>query len=150
MSKGTLNKVMIIGNLGADPRSNSTLSGNTVVNLSVATTQMRRSGDEKEEITEWHRVVLYGKQAELAEEYLSKGRKVYIEGRLQTRKWTDKNEMVRYTTEIVGNSILFLSTRSQEHIISNDQEPSNPDDATLPKDSVLLDNIDILDGELPF
>jgi single-strand DNA-binding protein len=109
----SLNKVMIIGNLGADPEVRSTGSGQSVATLRVATTErwMDKSG-QKTERTEWHRVIVWGKQAELCKEYLSKGRPIYAEGRIQTREWTDKEGNKRYTTEIVAQRIQFLGSPS--------------------------------------
>ena len=100
----SLNKVIIIGNLGADPEVRFTGNGNPVANLRIATTE-RWQGGEK---TEWHKVVVFGKQAETCKQYLTKGRQVYIEGRLQTRQWDDKDGNKRYTTEIVAVRVLFL------------------------------------------
>lgn len=101
---GSINKVILVGNLGADPRVSNTQSGTKIVNLSLATSESwkdKLSGDRRER-TEWHRVVIYNPQlAETAERYLRKGSKVYIEGQLQTRKWEDGNGQERYTTEIV-------------------------------------------------
>ena len=101
---GSINKVILVGNLGADPRVSNTQSGTKIVNLSVATSESwkdKLSGERKDR-TEWHRVVIYNAQlAETAERYLRKGSKVYLEGQLQTRKWEDNNGQERYTTEIV-------------------------------------------------
>ena len=101
---GSVNKVILVGNLGADPEIRRLNSGEPVVNLSVATSEQWRdksSGDRRER-TEWHRVVIFNDNlAKVAENYLKKGSKVYIEGQLQTRKWTDQNGQDRYTTEIV-------------------------------------------------
>ena len=99
----SINKVIIVGNLGRDPEVRYTPSGAAVCNVSVATTRNwkdKNSGDKVEE-TEWHRVVFYDRLAEIAGEYLKKGKSVYIEGRLQTRKWTDQNGNDKYTTEVV-------------------------------------------------
>lgn len=101
---GSINKVILVGNLGADPRVSNTQSGTKVVNLSVATTDSWRdkASGERKDRTEWHRVVIFNPQlADIAEKYLRKGSKVYIEGQLQTRKWEDTNGGERYTTEIV-------------------------------------------------
>lgn len=106
----SLNKAQIIGNLGQDPEVRYTPSGAAVCNLSIATTRSwkdKNSGDKVEE-TEWHRVTLYDKLAEIAGEYLKKGRQVYIEGRLKTRKWQDKDGVDRYTTEIIAEQMLML------------------------------------------
>ena len=100
---GSVNKVILIGNLGRDPEVRRTQSGDAVTNFSVATSEQwndRQTGERRER-TEWHRVVIFGKQAEIAEKYLRKGRKVYLEGQLQTRKWQDQNGQDRYSTEIV-------------------------------------------------
>ncbi|MCJ7802773.1 MAG: single-stranded DNA-binding protein, partial [Candidatus Marinimicrobia bacterium] len=96
MQKGSLNKVQLIGHLGADPESRFTTSGNAVTNFNLATNESWKSaeGDAKEK-TEWHRVVLFGKMAETAAEYMKKGQLVYIEGRLQTRSWDDKDNVKR-------------------------------------------------------
>jgi len=108
----SLNKVMLIGNLGKDPEVRYTTSGQGVASFSVATSEKfkNKSGD-MEERTEWHNVVLWGKLAEIAKEYLSKGKTVYIEGRLQTRKWQDKDGRDRYTTEVVGDRMQMLSPK---------------------------------------
>jgi len=109
-SKG-INKVILIGNLGADPETKTTPSGLSITNLRLATSESwkdKQTG-EMQDKTEWHRVVIYGKLAEIAAQYLRKGAKVYIEGRLQTRKWQDKESgQDRYATEIVGNEMQML------------------------------------------
>tara|TARA_Y100001963_G_scaffold160241_1_gene269533 strand:- start:28091 stop:28471 length:381 start_codon:yes stop_codon:yes gene_type:complete len=109
MSKG-VNKVIIIGNLGAAPEVRYTQNSTAVTTLSVATTETwkdKQTGEPREQ-TEWHRVVMYRRLAEIAGEYLRKGSKVYIEGKLQTRKWTGEDRVERYTTEIVGNDMQML------------------------------------------
>ncbi len=112
MAKG-INKVILIGNLGADPEARYMPSGGAVANLSLATTDNwkdKQSG-ERQERTEWHRVVCFGRLGEIAAEYLKKGAKVYIEGRLQTRKWQGKDGNDRYSTEIVANDMQMLDGR---------------------------------------
>ena len=107
----SINKVILIGNLGRDPEVRYTPSGAAVCNVSVATTRNwkdKSSGDKVEE-TEWHRVVFYDRLAEIAGEYLKKGRPVYVEGRLKTRKWQDKDGKDNYTTEIVGAAVAELA-----------------------------------------
>lgn len=108
---GSLNRVMIIGNLGQDPELRYTTNQTPVATFSVATTDYRNTPDgQRQEITEWHRVVVWSKQAENCAKYLAKGRTVYIEGRLQTRTWDDKQTgQKRYTTEIVAQNVQFLS-----------------------------------------
>jgi single-strand DNA-binding protein len=106
----SLNKVMIIGNLGKDPEVRYTAGGTAVASFSVATSEkFKNKSGEFEEKTEWHNVTLWARLAEIAGEYLSKGKTVYIEGRLQTRKWQDRDGKDRYTTEIVGEKMQMLS-----------------------------------------
>ncbi|MFW5926852.1 MAG: single-stranded DNA-binding protein [Wenzhouxiangella sp.] len=112
MARG-INKAILIGNLGADPETRHTAGGNAVTNLSLATSETwrdRQSGEQQEK-TEWHRVVMFGKLAEIAGEYLRKGSKVYVEGRIQTRKWQDRDGNDRWTTEIVANEMQMLDSR---------------------------------------
>ncbi|MFM7571137.1 MAG: single-stranded DNA-binding protein [Betaproteobacteria bacterium] len=109
----SVNKVILMGNLGRDPETRFTANGAAVCNLRIATTRSwkdKASGDRREE-TEWHSVVLYDRLAEIAGEYLRKGRPVYVEGRLQTRKWQDKEGQDRYTTEIVATEMQLLGSR---------------------------------------
>ena len=108
----SVNKVILIGNLGRDPETRYTTGGDAVTNLNLATSeQWKDKNGEKQERTEWHRVVLFGRQAEIAGEYLKKGRSVYIEGRLQTRKYTDKDGVEKYSTEIVADRMQLLGSR---------------------------------------
>jgi single-strand DNA-binding protein len=112
MQKGSLNKVLIIGHLGADPDSRFTPSGDAVSNFNVATTfSWRTANGENKEKTEWHKVVVFRKLAEVANEYLKKGQLVYIEGRLQTRDWEDKEGVKRYTTEIICDNFTMLGRK---------------------------------------
>lgn len=110
----SLNKVMLIGNLGKDPEVRYTASGQAVASFSLATSEkFKGKSGEWEERTEWHNITLWGKLAEIAGEYLSKGKTVYIEGRLQTRKWQDKSGNDRYTTDIVGDKMQMLSPKGE-------------------------------------
>lgn len=105
----SVNKVILLGNLGRDPETRYTTGGDAVTNLNIATSeQWKDKSGEKQERTEWHRVVLFGRQAEIAGEYLKKGRSVYIEGRLQTRKYTDKDGVEKYSTEIVADRMQLI------------------------------------------
>lgn len=109
----SVNKVILVGNLGRDPEVRYTAEGSAMCNLSVATTHQwkdRNSGDRREE-TEWHRVSMFGRLAEIAGQYLKKGRSVYIEGRLRTRKYTDNNGVEKYSTEIVADQMQMLGGR---------------------------------------
>ncbi len=112
MARG-VNKVILIGNLGNDPDVRYTAGGSAVVNISIATSESWRDKEtgERQERTEWHRVVFFGRLAEIVSEYLRKGAKIYIEGRLQTRKWQDKDGSDRWTTEIVANEMQMLDSR---------------------------------------
>ncbi|MGM0552912.1 MAG: single-stranded DNA-binding protein [Pseudomonadota bacterium] len=112
MARG-VNKVILLGNLGADPEKRETPNGVTVTNLRLATSEQwtDKNSGEKRENTEWHRVVMFGRLADIAAQYLSKGSQVYIEGRIQTRKWQDQSGNDRYTTEIVANDMQLLGGR---------------------------------------
>ncbi|HQR54025.1 MAG TPA: single-stranded DNA-binding protein [Burkholderiales bacterium] len=108
----SVNKVILVGNVGRDPETRYMPSGDAMVNLSLATTdQWKDKNGERQERTEWHRIVIFGKTAEIAGQYLRKGSQIYIEGRLQTRKWTDKEGQERYTTEIVADRMQMLGSR---------------------------------------
>lgn len=109
----SLNKVILIGNLGADPETRYAPSGDAICNLRIATTEVwkDKATGERREATEWHRVVFFGRIAEIAAQYLRKGSQVYVEGRLQTRKWQDKDGQDRYTTEIRGDEMKMLGSR---------------------------------------
>lgn len=111
---GTVNKVIIVGNLGRDAEVRYTAGGAAVATLSLATTDVwnDKSG-QRQERTEWHRVVLWGKQAETLAEYLTKGRQIYVEGRLQTRKWQDRDGNDKYTTEIRSDRVVLLGGRGE-------------------------------------
>ena len=109
----SVNKVILVGNLGADPEKRYTGSGAAVCNLRVATTDVwKDKSGAKQEKTEWHRIVIFGVQAENCAKYLSKGRPVYIEGSIQTRKWEDQQGQTRYTTEVIAQRVQFLGSGS--------------------------------------
>jgi len=109
----SVNKVILIGNLGRDPEVRYAPSGSAICNVTMATTRNWKNKDtgERQEETEWHRVVFYDRLAEIAGEYLKKGRPVYVEGRLKTRKWTDKDGVEKYTTEIIADQMQLLGSR---------------------------------------
>jgi single-strand DNA-binding protein len=109
----SVNKVIIVGNLGRDPETRYMPNGEAVTNVAVATTESwkDKNSGEKKELTEWHRITFYRKLAEIAGQYLKKGSQVYVEGRLQTRKWTDKDGVERYTTEIIADTMQMLGSR---------------------------------------
>ncbi len=110
-----INKVIIVGNLGNDPEMRTMPNGEAVANISVATSESwtDKNTGERREVTEWHRIVFYRRQAEVAGQYLRKGSQVYVEGRLKTRKWQDQNGQDRYTTEIQGDVLQMLGGRNQ-------------------------------------
>lgn len=124
MARG-VNKVILIGNLGQDPEVRFTPSGSAVANLNIATSDswMDRQTGQRQERTEWHRVVMFNKLAEIAQQYLKKGSKLYVEGRLQTRKWQDQNGQDKYSTEIVANNMEMLDSRGGGDSYGGGQQP---------------------------
>jgi single-strand DNA-binding protein len=109
----SVNKVIIVGNLGRDPETRYMPSGDAMTNIAIATTDKwkDKSSGEQKEATEWHRVAFFGKLAEIAGQYLKKGSQVYVEGKLRTRKWTDKDGVEKYTTEIIADTMQMLGSR---------------------------------------
>jgi len=129
MQKNSVNKVILVGNLGQDPEGRFTPQGTAVTNLSVATNESwKNQSGELQDRTEWHRVVMYGKMAETANEYMHKGQMVYIEGRLQTNEWEDKNQNKRKTTEIKCDNFTMLGRRSDINTPSDNQSEKVDDD----------------------
>jgi len=129
-----MNKVLLIGNVGQDPELRRTSTGMAVMTLSIATTDYRNSpAGEKQEHTEWHRVVVWNKQAELCAQYLTKGRAVFVEGRIQTRSWEDAGGEKRYRTEIVAHSVQFLGGREGGESVTGYIPQAQPEaEATAP------------------
>ena len=147
MARG-VNKVILIGNLGNDPDTRYTAGGAAVANISLATTDSWRDKEsgEQQDRTEWHRVVFFGRLAEIVSEYLHKGSQVYVEGRLQTRKWQDKDGNDRYTTEIVANEMQMLGSRGGAASNMNNSEPrSAPGKSPAPKSED-----EFVDDDIPF
>jgi single-strand DNA-binding protein len=128
-----VNKVILIGNLGANPELRYTQGQQAVANLRLATTEKwtDKSG-QKQEATEWHRVVVWGKQAEICGQYLTKGRQVYIEGSIRTRQWQDQQGQKRFTTEIVARNVQMLGGRGER--------PTDDAEATVPPDDATIQN----------
>lgn len=121
---GSVNKVLIIGNAGKDPETKYTESGTAVCTLTLATKHSWKEKDgQRQEKTEWHRVVFWGKLAEIVDKYVKKGSQVYVEGRIETRKWTDKNGHDKYTTEIVADQMQMLSGRPKAEVDNDDEVP---------------------------
>jgi single-strand DNA-binding protein len=122
-----INKVILVGRLGADPEIRYTQQGTAVTNFNIATSEnWTDKQGQKQERTEWHRSVVWGKLAELCSQYLQKGRQVYIEGRLQTRQWDDKDGNKRYTTEVIAQTVQFLDRGEKSAMPSNDDVAPMP------------------------
>ena len=159
----SVNKVILVGRLGAEPESRAFPDGGSICNLSVATSESwkdRQSGERKER-TEWHRVVLRNRLGEIAQQYLHKGSQVYLEGRIQTRKWQDQNGQDRYSTEIVGNEMRMLDSRGTGGSTGYDQpaqsnmggQQSSPQPASPsagPDYGMPSGGADYLDDDIPF
>ncbi|AUR93860.1 nucleic acid-binding, OB-fold protein [Vibrio phage 1.189.B._10N.286.51.B5] len=150
-----INKVIIVGGLGQDPEVKYMTNGNAVANLSVATSESwnDKASGEKKEKTEWHRVVIFGKLAEIAGQYLRKGSKVYLEGKLQTRKWQDQNGQDRYSTEVVldgfGSKMEMLSPASNQSQQGQQQQYNAPQQQQAPQQQYNEPPMDFSD-DIPF
>jgi|TARA_B100001093_G_scaffold91284_1_gene83448 single-strand DNA-binding protein len=145
MSRG-VNKVILVGNLGQKPEMRYTATQTAVANLSIATTESwkdKESGENRDK-TEWHRVVFFGNLAEIAEKYLDKGSSVYIEGKIQTRKWQDKEGKDRWTTEVLGNQLTMLGSRNSSEA---SVEQNNSSDTPFPEDD---SGPGLTDDDIPF
>ena len=154
MARG-INKVILIGNLGNDPDIRYTASGAAVANISLATAESWRDKEsgEQQERTEWHRVVFFGRLAEIVGEYLRKGSQVYVEGRLQTRKWQDKEGNDRYTTEIVANEMQMLGSRSGGSASYDNAPQTAPESSSKPAPAPAASTsgpVDDFDDDIPF
>ena len=133
MQKSSVNKVIIVGNLGQDPEARFTPQGTAVTNLSIATNESWKNQEGQiQDRTEWHRVVLYGKMAETAGEYMRKGSMVYVEGRLRTKEWEDQNQNKRKTTEIMCDNFTMLGRRADNQSSQNNRLESTTEDDDLP------------------
>ena len=135
-----INKVIIIGNVGNDPEIRSTPSGDLVANMSVATSESwkDKQTQQKVEKTEWHRIVAFKRLAEIIEQYIKKGSKVYIEGKLQTQKWQDQNGQDRYTTQVLVNNLQMLDTKGANN---EDKPAQHPDQRPMPPTDSFVDDI---------
>jgi single-strand DNA-binding protein len=147
---GSVNKAILVGNLGRDVELRYTPGGAAVANLSIATTRVwnDRSGQRQEE-TEWHRVVAWDKQAETANKYLRKGRQVYVEGRLQTRKWDDRDGNTRYTTEVRAERVVLLGRREDDGG-GGGQRPEHPDAQAAPAVEGPAPAPELTEDDIPF
>ncbi len=158
MAQRGVNKVILLGNLGKDPEIKYMANGNAVANITLATSETwnDKSSGEKKEKTEWHRVVFFGKLAEIVGQYLKKGSKVYIEGKLQTRKWQGQDGQDRYTTEVVvdgiGGTMQMLDSRGGEgggsYAPAQAQEAAPAPQAKVPQTAPVVD--DSFDDDIPF
>lgn len=146
----SVNKVILVGRLGRDPETRYTSSGQAVCNFTLATDESfkDRSG-ERQKRTEWHRIVLWGKLAEIAQQYLKKGTMVYLEGRIQSRQWDDRDGNKRTTTEIVGNVMRMLSTRAESAAAAAGASPDVESHAPAPADDSAA-GPEITDEDIPF
>lgn len=142
-----INKAILIGNLGADPELRQTSSGTAVCEFRIATSERWKDRDgQQQERTEWHRIIVWGRQGENCARYLAKGRKVYVEGRIQTREWEGKDGGKRYTTEIVANTVQFLSGRDGGSGGGGYESPPPPSDF----DAAPASGGSFSDDEIPF
>jgi single-strand DNA-binding protein len=142
----SVNKVILIGNLGRDPETRFLANGDAVTNFSMATTErFKDKSGTQQELTEWHRVSFFGKLAEIASEYLKKGSPVYIEGRIRTRKWQDKEGQERFTTEIVGDRMQLLGSRGGNESAARESTP-----ASSPAQPKKGDSFDDMDDDIHF
>jgi len=135
----SVNKVILIGRLGRDPEVRYSQSGTAVTNFTLATTRTFKKENNKTEETEWHRVVAFGRTAEVCGEYLQKGKQVYVEGRLQTREWEDKEGNKRWTTEVIVERMQMLGGRAEKEMAASppaEADPFNKSYAELPEDDV--------------
>ncbi len=154
MARG-VNKVILVGNLGNDPDVRYTASGAAVANISIATSESWKDKNtgEQQDRTEWHRVVFFNRLAEIVSEYLKKGSQIYVEGRLQTRKWQDKEGHDRYTTEIVANEMQMLGGRGgggSSNYEAPQQESAAPAAASNEKSATASAPNDDFDDDIPF
>jgi single-strand DNA-binding protein len=152
----SVNKVILVGNLGRDPETRYNPEGGAITNVSIATTDTwkDKASGEKQERTEWHRVVFFSRLAEIAGEYLKKGSQVYIEGSLRTRKWTDKEGVEKYSTEIIADKMQMLGSRSGMGGGGRDNEMREPAMADEPKSASTkkapAGKFDDMDDDIPF
>ena len=146
----SVNKAIIVGNLGKDPEVRYTASGEAIANLTVATSESwkDKATGEKKESTEWHRISFFGKLAEICGQWLKKGSQVYVEGSIRTRKWTDKDGQERYTTEIRGDEMKMLGSKSDGGQRSQGSEPT--DYAPAPAKNKPKPSFDDLGDDIPF
>lgn len=148
----SVNKVILLGRLGQDPELKYTPSGSSVCNFSMATTESwsdKQTG-QKQEKTEWHRIVVWGKLAELCNQYLSKGRQAFVEGRIQTRSWDDKDGQKRYSTEILANTVQFIGGPSDSASSSKNNQNDNNYNQNNDQDYNIATDTNFASDDIPF
>ena len=154
MAKGSVNKVILLGRLGRDPEVIETPGGMKIASVALATTELGRkdqaTGQRGEDITEWHRLKMFGKTAELAGQYLKKGSKLYIEGRNQTQKWQDKEGNDRYTTEVIVNEMQFMGEKGDSNSGQAQQPAPQPKQQPAAPQQAQSSGFDDEDDEIPF
>lgn len=144
----SVNKVLLIGRLGNNPEIRYTPSGAAVANFNIATNESwNDKNGQKQERTEWHRIVVWGKLAQLCGEYLAKGRQVYIEGRLQTRQWQDKEGQTKYTTEVIANTVQFLGAGNGAGRVADEAAPQASAGASA---NVAMEAPSFTEEDIPF
>lgn len=151
----SVNKVILVGRLGADPDIRATASGMQVANLSLATNHVSKDKDgNKDSQTEWHKVIFFGRQAEVAEQYLRKGSQIYVDGRIQTRKYTDKDGIERYLTEVIGERLQMLGGREDSQHSSSWASQTKGETASnsyaQAKGRATASSLNELDSDMPF
>jgi single-strand DNA-binding protein len=151
----SINKVFVLGNLGRDPETRYVPSGDAVTNFSVATSRYFKNKEgERQEETEWHRITCFGRTAEVAGEYLQKGMPVHVEGHLKTRKWKDKDDIERYTTEIICDQLTLIAKKDGDERPArrddNDDRPARPAGKPTAKPSKAQTNFADMDDDIPF
>lgn len=149
---GSVNKVILIGNLGKDPEVRRLENGAVVASFSIATSEVytEKATGEKRENTDWHNIVVWRGLAEVVEKYVKKGSKVYVEGKLKTRSWQDKEGNTRYTTEVLGEELTILSWADNGEQRPQEQKPVYPSQGTPAPPSPVQDLLDDVDDDLPF
>ena len=148
MQKNSVNKVILVGYVGQDPEARFTQSGTAITNLSIATNESwKNQNGEYQDRTEWHRIVIYGKMAETASQYLKRGQQVYVEGRLATNEWTDKNDIKRKTTEVRCDAFTMLGKKGEGSAQYSPPQNQNQSQSSNPDQNSQMDDDD---DDLPF
>lgn len=145
-----VNKAIILGRLGNDPELRNSATGKTIVNFSVATSDRKKVGEKYEDQTEWHKIVTFGKTAENCAKYLKKGSQVYVEGKISTSKWETTSGETRYTTQVVANSVQFLSSKNETAENASRPQVAHREVFTKEKAQEAVAELDFDDDDIPF